>query len=83
VLAGRKFLSVTDSSPFYCAASRKYGKRLIFVFSVLLAIIGTAVCEAATDYNSLLAGRIIEGLSTSAFESLLVAVIGYVISILS
>ena len=63
--------------PFYCALSRKIGKRPIFLAAILFAIIGNAVCQTAKDYNTLLAGRVIQGLSTSPFESVLVAVVGY------
>jgi len=63
-------------SPFYCALSRKFGKRPIFVFSALMGVIGTAIAEGSDSYNSLLAARVVQGFSISAFESLLVAVIG-------
>jgi MFS family permease len=42
-----------------------------------MAIIGTAVGEASTTYNMLLAARIVQGFCISAFESLLVASVGY------
>jgi predicted MFS family arabinose efflux permease len=41
-----------------------------------MAIIGTAVGEAATTYNMLLAARVVQGFCISAFESLLVASVG-------
>lgn len=44
--------------------------------STLLCIIGTAVGEAKISYNHLLVARIIQGFSTSAFESLIVATVG-------
>jgi MFS family permease len=56
--------------------SRKYGKRAIFLFSTLMALIGTAVGEASTNSSMLLACRIVQGFSISAFESLLVASVG-------
>lgn len=90
LISGGYILLVTGSSgyisrfgkswpdrPFYCALSRKWGKRPIFLFSTLMAIIGTAVAEAATTFNMLMAGRIIQGFCISAFESLLVASVGY------
>lgn len=58
------------------AFSRKYGKRPVFLVSTLLDIVGTAVGEAKIDYNYLLAARIIQGFSTSAFESLIVSTVG-------
>lgn len=59
-----------------CGFSRKFGKRPLFLISTLLAIIGTAVGEGATTYNTLLAARIIQGFSTSAFESLIISATG-------
>ncbi len=58
------------------AFSRKFGKRPVFLVSTLFAIIGTAVGEAEVSYTYLLAARIIQGFSTSAFESLIVATVG-------
>jgi predicted MFS family arabinose efflux permease len=46
-----------------------------------MAIIGTAVGEASTTYNMLLAARIVQGFCISAFESLLVASVGYAPSV--
>lgn len=48
----------------------------MFLVSTLLDIVGTAVGEAQISYNYLLAARIIQGFSTSAFESLIVATVG-------
>jgi predicted MFS family arabinose efflux permease len=41
-----------------------------------MALIGTAVGEASTNFSMLLACRIVQGFSISAFESLLVASVG-------
>jgi len=41
-----------------------------------MAIIGIAVGQGAKDYHTLLAARILQGFSTSAFESLLIAAVG-------
>lgn len=48
----------------------------MFLVSTLFDIIGTAIGEAKLDYKYLLAARIVQGFSTSAFESLLMAVVG-------
>lgn len=64
-------------SPIVSALARKYGKRPQFVFAGVMGVIGTAVCVSAnTDYNKLMAGRLLQGFGTTAFESLSVAVIG-------
>lgn len=42
-----------------------------------MGVIGTAVSVGSgTSYNTLLAGRIIQGFGTTAFESLSVALVG-------
>lgn len=56
--------------------SRRYGKRPVFLVSSLFDIIGTAVGEAQISYEYLLAARITQGFSTSAYESLIVATVG-------
>ena len=76
LVSGYNLLAAGCSGPIICALSRKYGKRPCFLASTLFAIIGTAVGEAKISYNYLLASRIIQGFSTSAFESLIVATIG-------
>jgi MFS family permease len=53
-----------------------YGKRPVFLVSTLFDIIGTAIGQSKISYNYLLAARIVQGFSTSAFESLIVATVG-------
>ena len=74
--SGYNLLAAGCVGPFVAAASRKYGKRPVFLISTLFDIVGTAVGEAKVDYKYLLAARIIQGFSTSAFESLIVATVG-------
>lgn len=76
LVSGYNLLAAGCIGPFVCAFSRKYGKRPVFIVSTLLDIIGTAVGEANISYNYLLAARIIQGFSTSAYESLIVATVG-------
>lgn len=44
-----------------------------------MAIIGCAIGQAADSYNKLMAARVVQGFATSAFESLIISVIGYVV----
>lgn len=76
LVSGYNLLAAGCIGPFVCAFSRKYGKRPVFIVSTLFDIIGTAVGEAQISYNYLLAARIIQGFSTSAYESLIVATVG-------
>lgn len=42
-----------------------------------MGVVGTAVCvSSGLNYNLLLAGRILQGFGTTAFESLSIALIG-------
>ena len=76
LISGYNLLAAGCSGPFVCAFSRKYGKRPVYLASTLFAIIGTAIGESKISYNYLLAARVIQGFSTSAFESLIVATVG-------
>ncbi|KAF2093917.1 serine/threonine kinase 16 [Rhizodiscina lignyota] len=76
LVSGYNLLAAGCSGPFVCAFSRKYGKRPIFLISTLFDIVGTAIGEAKVDYKYLLAARIVQGFSTSAFESLIIASVG-------
>lgn len=75
-LGGYQLLVVGATGPFVCAISRKYGKRPVFLFSGMMGIIGTIIGACANDYHLLLVGRIVQGFATSAFESIVVTVIG-------
>lgn len=62
--------------PFASALGRKYGKRPMYVFSSLIGTIGVIVSEVASGYNTLLAGRVLQGIGIAAYESLAVSSIG-------
>jgi MFS family permease len=76
LVSGYQLLVVGASGPFVCAFSRKYGKRPVFLFSSLSALIGTIIGSATNGYSGFLASRVVQGLSASAYESLIIAVIG-------
>lgn len=76
LVSGYNLLIAGASGPFVCALSRKYGKRPVYLASTMLTIIGTAVGEAKASYEYLLAARIIQGVATATFESLLYASVG-------
>lgn len=76
IASGYNLLAAAASGPFVCAFSRKYGKRPVFLVSTLFCIVGTAIGEAKISYKYLLAARVVQGFSTSAFESLIIASVG-------
>jgi MFS family permease len=73
---GQLFFVYLTRSPFYCALSRKYGKRPVFLVGGLFGIIGAAIGQGANTYEKLLAARIVQGFATSPYESLIIAAIG-------
>ncbi|OJD32196.1 major facilitator superfamily [Diplodia corticola] len=76
-LSGYQLLLVGCFGLVVSALARKYGKRPQFVFAAVMGVVGTAVCIAAhEDYGTLLAGRLVQGFGTTAFESLSVAMLG-------
>ncbi|KAF7553261.1 hypothetical protein G7Z17_g3769 [Cylindrodendrum hubeiense] len=76
VLSGYQLLVAGASGPFLSAFSRKYGKRPVFVFSSFACLIGTIIGSASNSYSTLLAARVIQGLSLAAYESLVFTVVG-------
>jgi MFS family permease len=75
-LGGYQLFVVAATGPFVTATSRKYGKRPVFLISSMMGIIGTIIGGCATGYHMLVAGRIVQGFASNAFESIVVAVIG-------
>ncbi|PVH86265.1 MFS general substrate transporter [Cadophora sp. DSE1049] len=76
-LSGYQLLLCGCFGPIVSALAHKYGKRPQFLLASLMGVIGTVVCIASGDnYNVLLAGRIIQGFGSTAYESLSIAVIG-------
>ncbi|KAF2016396.1 MFS general substrate transporter [Aaosphaeria arxii CBS 175.79] len=82
-LSGYQLLIVGALGPFVSIFAQKYGKRPQFLFASIFGVIGTGICIAGFDqknlaksYNVLLTGRMIQGIGTTAYESLSVAAIG-------
>ncbi|KAF2262884.1 MFS general substrate transporter [Lojkania enalia] len=83
LLSGYQLLVVGALGPIVSVLAQKYGKRPQFLFASIFGVIGTGICVAGFDqsslsksYDVLLAGRLIQGLGTTAYESLSVAAIG-------
>ncbi|CAI6339436.1 unnamed protein product [Periconia digitata] len=76
VISGYMLLVTAASGPFASAFSRKWGKRPVLIVSSIFGLLGTIIGSATTSYEGLTAGRIIQGGSISAFESLVISMIG-------
>ncbi|KAF5543434.1 hypothetical protein FPHYL_11289 [Fusarium phyllophilum] len=74
-LSGYLTLALGAASPLVSALARKFGKRPLFVGSSVIGLIGCLVAEFAPGYNQILAGRVLQGLGSSAYESLCLSVI--------
>ncbi|KAF2174074.1 hypothetical protein M409DRAFT_62233 [Zasmidium cellare ATCC 36951] len=74
--SGYYLLAAGAACPFVAACSRKYGKRPIFVLSSFMAVIGSVVGATAQGYNSLLTARVIQGIASAAYETLVFSAIG-------
>jgi MFS family permease len=75
-LSGYMCVVAAASGPFVCALSRRYGKRPLLLGSSLFAVLGSVLGSVTTDYTGFFACRIISGFSISAFESLVISMIG-------
>lgn len=76
VLAGYTLLTAGAAGFIVAACSRKWGARPVFFISSLLGTVGSIVGSSVLTYNGVLAARIIQGVATSTYESILVSVIG-------
>ncbi|KAI8656131.1 MFS domain-containing protein [Fusarium keratoplasticum] len=74
-LNGYMLLAVGAVSPFASAFARKYGKRPVFVVSSVVGLAGCLVAEFSRNYNTLVAGRLLQGFGASAYESLCTSVV--------
>lgn len=76
LMSGYQLLVVGGTGPIVSALSRKYGKRPCFIVSSLFGLLGAIIGSATGSYNGLLAARIVQGFSTSAYESLIISAVG-------
>lgn len=66
-------------SPVVSVLAQKYGKRPQFLFASATGTLGTVICiigSQQSHYQTLLAGRMIQGLGVTAWESLSLAAMG-------
>lgn len=81
LISGYQLLVAGGSGPFVSAFSRKIGKRPCFIFSSLVGLVGSILGSASNYYQGLLGARIIQGLAISAYESLIISLIGDLYSV--
>lgn len=77
LLSGYQLMLVGILGPIVSVLAQKYGKRPQFLFATVLGTVGTIICIAGrSNYEMLLAGRVIQGFGATAFESLSLATVG-------
>lgn len=69
-LSGYLLLSSGAIGVFVSALARKYGKRSLYVSGSVLSLVGCIIGAVSSDYNMLVAARIVQGLGTPAYDSL-------------
>ncbi|KAM5370215.1 hypothetical protein ACJZ2D_008618 [Fusarium nematophilum] len=78
-LGGYFVLAVGAVAPIASGFARKYGKRPVFIASSIIGLVGCLVAEFSPNYNTLVGGRVLQGVGGSAYESLSMAVVGDVL----
>lgn len=76
VLSSYTLLMAGAAGFLVAAFSKKWGKRPVFFFSSVLGTLGSVIGSCKLTYDGILAARIIQGIATSAYESILVSIIG-------
>ncbi|KAH7146095.1 major facilitator superfamily domain-containing protein [Dactylonectria macrodidyma] len=77
LLSAYQVLVTAVLGPIVSALAHKFGKRPQFLFASAMGIIGGIACVVCGDsYNGLLAGRLLQGFGTTAYESLSLSVLG-------
>ncbi|KAH8675169.1 major facilitator superfamily domain-containing protein [Ilyonectria robusta] len=76
VLSSYQLLTAGAAAFIVAACSRKWGKRPVFFFSSLLGTVGSIIGSCVSTYDGILAARIVQGIATAAYESILVSAIG-------
>ncbi len=69
-------LTSTVTVPIYGKLSDLFGRKPIFLFGIVLFLIGSALSGAAQDMNQLIAFRAFQGLGAGALMPIAIAVVG-------
>jgi EmrB/QacA subfamily drug resistance transporter len=72
-------LTSTVTVPLYGKLGDVYGRKNLFLFSIVVFLIGSALCGAATDMTQLVIYRAIQGIGAGGLFPLSLAVIGNIV----
>ncbi|HYH74675.1 MAG TPA: MDR family MFS transporter [Candidatus Saccharimonadales bacterium] len=73
-------LASTATQPLYGKISDLYGRKKIFMAAIALFIVGSALCGFANSMSELIAYRVVQGLGAGGLMSLVMAIMGDMIS---
>jgi MFS family permease len=76
LLTGYQLCVIGSLAIFVSAICVKYGKRGPFLVSLVFLLAGGIVCACAKSYEGLLGGRLLQGVGSTAFESVTFALVG-------
>src|SRR3954470_10732952 len=72
-------LTSTVTVPLYGKLGDVYGRKNLFLFSIVVFLLGSALCGAATDMTQLIVFRAIQGIGAGGLFPLSLAVIGNIV----
>ena len=72
-------LTSTVTVPLYGKLGDVYGRKNLFLFAIVVFLIGSALCGAATDMTQLVVFRAIQGIGAGGLFPLSLAVIGNIV----
>jgi EmrB/QacA subfamily drug resistance transporter len=72
-------LTSTVTVPLYGKLGDVYGRKNLFLFAIVVFLLGSALCGAATDMTQLIVFRAIQGIGAGGLFPLSLAVIGNIV----
>jgi len=72
-------LTSTVTVPLYGKLGDTYGRKNLFVFAIVVFLVGSALCGAATDLTQLVIYRAVQGIGAGGLFPLSLAVIGNIV----
>lgn len=73
-------LTSAISTPLYGKISDQFGRKKIFMFAIVLFLIGSALCGQSRNMDQLVAFRALQGLGAGGLMSLSMTIVGDVVS---
>jgi EmrB/QacA subfamily drug resistance transporter len=72
-------LTSTVSTPLYGKISDMFGRKKIFLFAIVVFLVGSALCGLSQNMNELIAFRALQGLGAGGLITLALSVVGDVV----